>query len=234
MLDRFDGDDGKRRLTDILSRQMALTCSGSIAETLAGLVTVRAVPDRAILIQQDGNDTDLYFVLSGRVSVQVNGREVAVREPGTHVGEMAMIDPAAKRCANVVSIGETVVAVVAELSNSRNSHSGIRSCGGCWPWSWATAFDSGMNWSHQESSPFIVHRLVSRGIADTRGRLSQAYNTTISTLGCGPAIFSSRRRMYPIDDSAGRCPDKPISRYWSFRWMTWVTSRGDRSDAPRD
>jgi CRP/FNR family transcriptional regulator, cyclic AMP receptor protein len=114
MIDRFEGESGNRRLTDLLSRQMVLAGSGPIAETLAGLVAVRAVPDRGLLIQQDGTDTELYFVLSGRVSIQVNGREVAVRGPGTHVGEMAMIDPAAKRCANVVAIGDTVVAAVAE------------------------------------------------------------------------------------------------------------------------
>ena len=114
MLDRFDGADGKRRLADLLSRQMVLAGSASVVESLVNLVAVHAVPDRDALIKQEASDNDFYFVLTGRVSVQVNGREVAVRGPGTHVGEMAMIDPGAKRCANVIAIGDTVVAAVTE------------------------------------------------------------------------------------------------------------------------
>ena len=41
------------------------------------------------------------FLLAGRVSVVVHGREVAIRSAGQHVGEMGMIDPAAPRCASV-------------------------------------------------------------------------------------------------------------------------------------
>lgn len=121
MLARFEGEDGKRRPVDLLSRQMALTGMAAVAEELAGLVAIRAVPARAALIQQDGDDSDLFFVLTGRVSVQVHGREVAVRGPGTHVGEMAMIDPAAKRCANVVAIEDTVLAAVTEGQSSRRT-----------------------------------------------------------------------------------------------------------------
>src|SRR3989442_5255728 len=102
MLDRFDGEEGKRRLTDLLSRQIVVASAAPIAEALAAVVTVHAIPDRGVLIQQGGIDTDLYFVLAGRLSVQVSGREVAVRAAGTHVGEMALIDPSAKRSASVV------------------------------------------------------------------------------------------------------------------------------------
>ena len=53
------------------------------------------------LIVQGGADNDIYFILAGRLSIVVNGREVAIREPGQHVGEMALIDPSATRSASL-------------------------------------------------------------------------------------------------------------------------------------
>jgi CRP/FNR family cyclic AMP-dependent transcriptional regulator len=44
----------------------------------------------------------------------VNGTEVAVRWPENHVGEMAAIDPAARRSANVRALEPTVTAVTTE------------------------------------------------------------------------------------------------------------------------
>jgi len=114
MIQRFDGEDGKRRLEDLLSRQMVGGGSRDIAGALAAAVTVREVRKGDVLIQQDAGDTDLYFVLAGRLSAQVHGREVAVRAAGTHVGEMALIDPSAKRCASVVALDDSVVAGVTE------------------------------------------------------------------------------------------------------------------------
>jgi len=114
MLQRFVGEDGKRRLEDLLSRQMVVGGSREIAVALAAAVTIREVQKDGVLIQQDGGDTDLYFVLAGGLSVQVHGREVAVRSAGTHVGEMALIDPSAKRCASVVALNDSVVASVTE------------------------------------------------------------------------------------------------------------------------
>ncbi len=66
------------------------------------------------LIKQDAPDSEIFFILSGRVTVLVNGREVAVRKSGQHVGEMAMIDPSARRCATVRALEETVAAKVIE------------------------------------------------------------------------------------------------------------------------
>lgn len=69
-----------------------------------------------MLITQDAADNDLYFILAGRFSVQVHGREVAHRDAGQHVGEMALIDPKARRSASVVAIEESVVARVSEAA----------------------------------------------------------------------------------------------------------------------
>lgn len=66
------------------------------------------------IVTEGNHDNDIYFILAGTVSVQVKGREVAVRGAGLHVGEMAMIEPAEKRCATVVCLDEVVAAKVAE------------------------------------------------------------------------------------------------------------------------
>ena len=68
------------------------------------------------LITQDGVDNDIYFILSGRLSIVVNGREVAIRKSGEHVGEMALIDPSATRSASAVAIEQTVVVKISEAS----------------------------------------------------------------------------------------------------------------------
>ena len=71
------------------------------------------------LITQNGVDNDIYFILAGRLSIVVNGREVAIRNPGQHVGEMVLVDPSAKRSASVVAIEQTVVAKISEASLRR-------------------------------------------------------------------------------------------------------------------
>ena len=46
--------------------------------------------------------------------MSVNSREVAVRHAGQHVGEMAMIDTAAPRCATVIALSKSVMAKIVE------------------------------------------------------------------------------------------------------------------------
>ena len=48
-----------------------------------------------ILIEQGSSENDLFLIITGKVSITINGREVAVRQSGQHVGEMAMLDASA-------------------------------------------------------------------------------------------------------------------------------------------
>lgn len=114
MIDRFEGPDGKARLAQQLSRQMLIGGDMEIAQEFANVAEVRTYPSGGLVIEQGAQDNDLHFILSGRVSVIVNYREVAVGTPGTHVGEMALIDPTVPRSAKVVAIGDVVVATVSE------------------------------------------------------------------------------------------------------------------------
>jgi predicted nucleotide-binding protein len=114
LLRRFQGDSGRRVLLEALRTQRIIEGNQSLAAELANVVDLRQFADGEQLITQQATDTDLFFILAGRVAIIANGREVARRDAGTHVGEMALIDPSARRSASVVAVGEVVVARVGE------------------------------------------------------------------------------------------------------------------------
>ena len=114
MVNRFTGLDGKRLLVEALRRQAIIQGDLDLARKISEAVEVMRCNTGHRLITQDGSDNDLYFVLSGRFSIQVNDREVAVRVAEEHVGEMALVDPKAKRSASVVAIEDSVVAKISE------------------------------------------------------------------------------------------------------------------------
>jgi predicted nucleotide-binding protein len=114
MIDRFQGEEAKPRLIEALRRQSVVRDDEQLANELAKRASVVEVGPGEILIRQDAPDDDIFFILAGRFSVLVHDREVAVRSAGQHVGEMALIDPAARRSATVAAIEESVAARVAE------------------------------------------------------------------------------------------------------------------------
>lgn len=89
-----------------------------LAVELAKRVTLKAIPAGAVLMTQDAADRDLFLILSGTFSVVVNGRIVARRSAGEHVGEMAVVDPEAHRSASVTALTDSVVARIAALEFS--------------------------------------------------------------------------------------------------------------------
>lgn len=114
MLERFTGNEGQRRLIETLQSQFIVHGDISLAQALASKCSLHEFPPGSELIVQDETDSDCYLILSGTVIVYVNGREVARRSSGTHVGEMALIDPSVKRSATVKTLDTTVVARLSE------------------------------------------------------------------------------------------------------------------------
>jgi CRP/FNR family cyclic AMP-dependent transcriptional regulator len=112
MLTRFQGDDGRRRLIDMLRAQAVTAGDAAVANELADVAKVRELLPGEILIEQQSADNDLFFILSGTCRIFVNGREVAVRHAGQHVGEMVIIDPSLRRTATVIASDQTIVAYV--------------------------------------------------------------------------------------------------------------------------
>jgi CRP/FNR family cyclic AMP-dependent transcriptional regulator len=112
MIRRFQDRDN---LVEALQRQQIVQNARDVAESLAAvteLVQFEAAPPSNVLITQNAADNDLFLILAGKVSIWVNGRELAMRQAGQHVGEMALIDTSAPRCATVIASEQTVVAKI--------------------------------------------------------------------------------------------------------------------------
>ena len=116
MISRFRGTENRDRLISAIRQQTIIHDNENLSVELVDQAEILQFEPEAELIVQGGADNDIYFILAGRLSIVVNGREVAIRESGQHVGEMALIDPSAKRSASVVAIEQTVVAKISEVS----------------------------------------------------------------------------------------------------------------------
>lgn len=112
MLNRYQGENGRSFLIDALRNQNLLRDEEILSLKFVDKVSLLTLETNEILISQDGTDNDIYFVLSGRFSITVKGREVAIRKPGDSIGEMALIDVLVKRSASVIAIEPSVVAKV--------------------------------------------------------------------------------------------------------------------------
>lgn len=111
---RFTGKLGKHRLRERLRAQTLVAGDVTIASAVqqAGKLLTFAKGDT--LIQQGAPENDLLMILHGEVQIYVNGRPVAVRQAGTHIGEMSLVDHLATRSASAMALSSTVVLVVPE------------------------------------------------------------------------------------------------------------------------
>lgn len=116
MMKRFDGTGGRRLLVDALKSQKLIAGYPALAEELANVVELVEVSDGTTIIQQDEYTNEIYFILLGSLSIFVNGREVAKRGPGDHVGEMGAIEPTQKRAATVTASQDSLVAKIDEAT----------------------------------------------------------------------------------------------------------------------
>ncbi len=116
---KFRGRGAKQRLLAALTEQFVVRGDATLAAQLLKKVEVKEYPASEILMEQGGEDTHLAFILAGSVQILVNGRVMATRVPGDHVGEMALIDSYARRSATVKSIERTTVAEISELDFSK-------------------------------------------------------------------------------------------------------------------
>lgn len=114
LADRFVGNQNNPNLVEALRRQPLVQGDSDIAANLANHVSVDGLAAKDILINQGEPDDDLFFILAGRVSVTVNGREVAIRTANQHVGEMCIVDPSGCRSATVTALEDTVIAKIGE------------------------------------------------------------------------------------------------------------------------
>ena len=124
LLDPFRGERGRCLFVEALAAQRLVSGNRELAEDLADRAEALAVPAGQTLISQGAEDNDIYFILAGNFfDVVVNGRRVAGRSAGDHVGEMAAVQPAQKRSATVTALED---AIVAKLSAEVFSNLGSR------------------------------------------------------------------------------------------------------------
>ena len=114
MLDRFTGERGKKLLIDTLLEQKIVMGNKDLAQDIGENVELLSVEPNDPIIAQGADDNDIYFIISGKFQVIVNGRTVAERSAGEVVGEMSAIQPAQRRAATVQATEDSVVAKITE------------------------------------------------------------------------------------------------------------------------
>jgi len=114
MIDRFSGDRGKGLLLDEIRKQKIVAGITGAAEALVEVGSLSAIPEGGTLIEQGASDNDVYFIVSGTFGVIINGKRVATRYAGDHVGEMAAISPIQKRSATLIADVDALVLKVTE------------------------------------------------------------------------------------------------------------------------
>lgn len=114
LTNKYKGKTGKRLLLDAIKMQQIVANKDEIAQAILKISKPICFKPGASLMLQDDNDNDIYLIINGKVSIEVNKRPIASRLPGNHVGEMALIDPQAKRSATVTATEPTFVLKISE------------------------------------------------------------------------------------------------------------------------
>lgn len=110
VLEQFQGKDGRPALMDALRRQVLVDGNSAIAERIASDMLLREYYEGEALFNQGERGSDLTLILAGKVSIRVDGSEVATVGAGMHVGEIGMLEPFKGRTASVVALDTVVVA----------------------------------------------------------------------------------------------------------------------------
>lgn len=114
LMDRFSGPVGRRLLIGELTEAKLVDHNAELAAEIAERAELLAVPPATTIIEQNGDDNDIYLIIAGKTDVVINGRLVQERGPGDHVGEMAAIQPAQPRSASIIAREDTVLVKLTE------------------------------------------------------------------------------------------------------------------------
>ncbi|UQO38359.1 TIR domain-containing protein [Burkholderia cepacia] len=113
-MNRFAGDAGRRLRIEAFKRQRLLEGNAELAERLADISDLVEIDAGTSIIKQGDYTNDIFFILVGSFSIDVNGRHVATRGTGDHVGEMAAVEPTQERSATVTATQKSLVAKITE------------------------------------------------------------------------------------------------------------------------
>jgi len=119
LINRFRGKAGQRHLISELCAQALVGGDREIATKLAKAGKLMEAGPDEVLVTQGTADDDLFLLITGEVSITINGRKVATRAGGSHVGEMTVVDRTARRSGTVVTTESTLYLKVAERQISQ-------------------------------------------------------------------------------------------------------------------
>lgn len=114
MLERFQGDDGRRRLIEAVKGNRLVEHEDTLATKLADRGELVHFLAGDTIIMQGATDNDVYLILAGEADIFVNLRYVATRGPRETIGEMSLLEPTALRSATVTARSEVVACRVSE------------------------------------------------------------------------------------------------------------------------
>lgn len=118
MMDRFQAD-GKRLLIEQLKEQTLVVGSENLAKELAACGELKVFEPGSTVMEQGEASNYVAFIIVGACQIVVHGRPLIMRRAGTHVGEMAAIQPTQTRSATVITAEESLLLVVSEPDFSR-------------------------------------------------------------------------------------------------------------------
>ena len=110
MIERFIGENRHHYTIEALRTQPILFGDDRLVQAVNDGAKILGFANGDVVIEESAATNDIYFILSGVVSIRVHGREIAVRVVGQHVGEMAGLNPGQRRSASAIAEGEVVVA----------------------------------------------------------------------------------------------------------------------------
>jgi CRP/FNR family cyclic AMP-dependent transcriptional regulator len=118
-LGHFTGSAGRVHLLEAIKSQTLVASDVQLARLILTSGALQEHKAGDVLIRQGDSDNDILLIISGEVSIRVNDRQVADRSAGTHIGEMALVDPLARRSGTVVAAEPVVTMRVAEAQFSK-------------------------------------------------------------------------------------------------------------------
>jgi CRP/FNR family cyclic AMP-dependent transcriptional regulator len=105
----FTGDTDRRELAESLKKHRVVAGNADLADQVASAGERMEIKAGTAIIEQGGDDSDVYFIVKGAFDIVVNGKAIARRFASDHVGEMAAIQPDQRRSATVKAHEDSVV-----------------------------------------------------------------------------------------------------------------------------
>lgn len=112
--ERFENTSGRTpEALDAMQRQKVLRDRPELAKKLLDKGSIREIGQDVELIKEGASDTDVYFLLMGKVEIRIKGNIVGERFAGEMLGEIASLKPSNNRTATVVTLAPCIVVQIA-------------------------------------------------------------------------------------------------------------------------